>query len=726
VTADDPTGTTTRRRGVSLATRLAASAVAVSFAALGLASAVGINAGVSLGREIYEDRIVSLSNAASDDVAAAVASTTSAVVALALSPATAVGIDAFDTAIDQLELPADFDLTDTRGELLDDYAVVYSSQLASADDDVSLEAIVPRDPVAVYLQSLYSFPDDDSRPAAIDDADDGSTWSETHAAFQPSMRRFVDELGLTDLYLVEPDAERIVFSVEKRSDLGTSLRSGPYSGTVLANTVAQVLDDPAAGAAVSDVNFYDPTPNEVVGVIAAPVFDGTTLVGVAAALYDGKALTRLLTNDGDWETAGFDDTADAYVVGADGTLRTDPRPYLEDPRAFLDGAEAAGSLTPDERRRIESLGSTILILSAADATLAAATDGISSIGERPALDGDRVFGISARLVAGDPTITESLDWQIVTEIDVEEAEAALDQFRNLLIVGTAVFLIAAAFFAVAWANRTMAPVRAISDRLADPDGDQGPLSIDEASPLEFHYLGASFQRMAAVLRHQHGQLAIARQERLDLMQQMLPTAVAERVAAGDLDELDEVAQTSVAVVVVLGLGELVQEGGAAGRAVVESLHAELDQLAEHHGLDRIKVVGDAYFASCGHSRPYIDHAPRAVAFATDARDAVDVFGERTDAGLDAAIGVHTGPVTIGMVGDGQMIFDVWGDTVSYAHLLARRARREQILLSEQTHGFLPAELVTEPVAADTAAAPDAESTSEPTWSVPLTTVGGRT
>ena len=704
-----------RRRGVSLATRLAGAIVIVSLAALSAATLVGINAGLSLGREIYEDRLVSLNNSSSSGIAAAFASSNAAAEALALSPSTADATVAFAAAIGDVSASAEFDPNSERRELVKAYETVYGDVLAATADDLSIQSLVARTADAIYLQTRYSINPEIRRAAIIDDAEDGSSWSEVHAEYNPGFRRFVDELELSDLYLVEPVNEQIVYSVEKRLDLGTSLQSGPFSGSVLANTVSRVFEDPGAGSVISDLSFYDAIPGEPVGAYAAPILADGELVGVLAFLYDGAVLTDIVSNDGDWEAAGYDDTADVYFVGDDGTMRTDPRGFLDDPAAFLDASQAAAGLTNDERAVIEARGTTVLVLRAVDATISDHESDDDPVAERTSIDGKDVFSSVAVFDTPNSDLGDQLDWLVVAEIEVEEAETSIEDFRGLLVVGTAVFMIVAAFMAVAWANRLMAPVRAISDRLGDPDTTAPPLELSESSPLEFQYLAASFEQMATILRQQHGQLATAREGRLELMQRMLPPAVAERVAAGDLDGLDEVAQTSVAVVVVLGLAELVQQEGSEGRAIVEALHEELDALAEQHGLDRIKVVGDAYFASCGHDRPYIDHAPRAVTFATDARDAVEEFGRRTQGGLDAAIGVHTGSVTIGMVGEQRMIFDVWGDTVSHAHLLARRAGHNSILLSDSTHQMLPDELVTEPF----------EATGEgATWAVPLTTVGG--
>jgi adenylate cyclase len=171
---------------------------------------------------------------------------------------------------------------------------------------------------------------------------------------------------------------------------------------------------------------------------------------------------------------------------------------------------------------------------------------------------------------------------------------------------------------------------------------------------------------------------------------MLPPQVAERVAMGDIESLEEVPQATVAVAVVDGLAGLVRvQETEPDRALIEDLHGELDELAQRHGLERVKVVGDAYFAACGHARPYIDHAPRVVAFAADARDAVREIGSRTSDGLDLSVGIHTGPVTVGVTAATRLLYDVWGEPVTAAHDLARRAAHGEIVISEATKALLP-------------------------------------
>lgn len=666
-----------------MATRLAAAVVIVTFVALAVAGLVGLSAGVDLGRDIYRDRLTVMAGTGARDVGAAVDSTAALAEALAASPAAADALSAFADGFGELPIDgADFDLAAESRALVDEYEDPYLR--TSTGRTLPIDRVLSANPAAVYLQTRYSVGDsvlDD--PSNINDAGDGSAWSEAHREFHPGYRQVAESRGLTDLYLVDGATSRIVYSADKRPDLGTSLVAGPFSGSVIANTVGAVLEDPSAGSVISDLGSYDARPDEVVGVIATPVFDGSRFVGALALAYDGLVLTDILTENETW--AGLPRTGDIYLVGADGTTRSDPRGYLEAPRDFLDMVQESGRISSAERATIEQRGTTVLTLPAVEDTVGAGPNDDDDVGQRNSVTGSEVFGTqSAAPVDGRA-------WSVVAEIDTSVAEATIDDFRNILIVGTAVFVILVTFFAVGWAGAIMRPVKAISERLGTHD-ETGTITIPDQSPIELHHLARSYEEMATTLEQQQIELARARDARLEVMRNMLPPAIAARIADGDLDELDEVERASVAVVVVLGLGELVRRDDMPrSRDLVDRVHEELDRIAETHGLDRVKVVGDAFFAACGHDRPFIDHAPRVVAFAAEAREAIRAIG-LVSAPLDAAVGIHTGPVLVGMTGGSRLLYDVWGDTVTTAHHLARRAGSGGIILSDTTHALLPDEV----------------------------------
>jgi class 3 adenylate cyclase len=685
----------------------------VSLVSLAVATIVGLRSGAGLGRDIYQTRLTTLRTAGATDVAGVLGSTRQATEALALSPATAAAIDAFDQGFRALPETVDFDATTASSELTAAYEDVYLSTLGPDGVPPSIGDIVAVDPRALYLQTVYSIetvdsetgevvigePDDGqsvevrtvSDPGRLADAGDATEWTAAHREYHPAYGRISDDLGLLDLYFVEPDDSRIVYSVDKGPDLGTSLVTGPYGGSVLANTVGRVIDDPGAGTAVSDLSRYDAEPGDVVGVMASPVMDGDDLAGVVAVMYDGAVFTDLLTSAALVNDLVEDDVdeaeVDVYLVGADGTTRSDPLSYLADPAAFLDLSEASGLLSESERAEIEANGTTVLVQPVPGATVEAAQTDDEDVSEQSSMTGESVYTTVG------PVPFDGVQWYVTSEANLTAAETALDDFGNILVVGASLFVIAIAFLAVAWASRLLAPVRTISERLGSIDVDHGPLTIPERSPVEMHHLVSSFDSMTATLDRQQVALALAREERLNLLRRLLPTAVAERLAKGDVDAVERVPQASAVVVVVRGLGQLVRSSKShANRDLVDRLHSELDELAEHRGLDRIKVVGDAYFAACGHDRPFIDHAPRVVTFAADALAAVRSIGSAAGVDLDVAIGIDTGAVSVGMTGGSRLVYDVWGGTVSTAHQLARSAGAGTILVSDTTHAMLPEEI----------------------------------
>jgi class 3 adenylate cyclase len=697
-----------------MATRLAAAVVLVSFISLAIATAVGLKTGEELGKDIYQDRLSALQSTGAADVAAQLNSTTRMATSLAASPQAVIALDEFDDALRTLDaLPPD-DLEIDVDRMIEDYEERYIGPLNDHGREIALPDLVDDTGSALYLQFNYAVDlSAITDPVLVDDADDGSRWSEVHAVVHPVYRDVVDDLGLLDLYLVEPTDRRVVYSVGKGPDLGTSLKVGPFSGSVLANTVDRVMDNPDAGTAVSDLSFYAGVPEVPVGVVASPVMDGDRLVGVLALMYDGMVFTDILTANGKWEDAGYPDTSDTYLVGDDGTTRSDPRLFVEAPQVYLDASQESGILSESERAAIEAAGTTVLIQPVIDATFTAGEDGDDDVVRRSSLTGADVASVIA------PIPNDDVTWFVVAEISIVAAESEVSDFRDTLIVGAAIFIVIIAFFAVAWANRIMKPVRMISERLGSTGQDHDPVDIAERAPVELQNLATSFESMSDTLDQQQIRLAIVREERLQTMREMLPTAVAERIAAGDLQNVDEVPEATVVVLVVLGLSDLVRsDGDGSDRETVDRLHAELDDLALQNGLDRVKVVGDAYFAACGHDRPYIDHAPRAIAFAADAHDVIRELSLDSPADLDVAVGIDTGPVIVGMTGGTRLVYDVWGETVTVAHHLARRAGRGQILISEQSKDLLPASIETDLVSGS--------GGHDAIWSVDSSSVGGPT
>jgi class 3 adenylate cyclase len=684
-----------RRRlsGISLASRLAATVLLVGSGSLTVATIVGLNAGHSLGERIVHDSLELERSAGTEDVLAQAEFYERLAGQWAAGPVAAAAVEEFSEAIEELYATPRPTTRAQRQELIEAYGPKYIEPLRANGETVQLSDVVASDPAAVYLQAAYSLPEAPiTHPIAVDDADDGSTWSEVHARVHPTFRNGVLQAGLVDVYLIEADTQRIVYSASKGPDLGTSLLVGPYGGSIVSRAAAAAAD---RGATVlTDLEFYRGSPGTPIGAAAAPILDGDELLGVVVVTYDAAVYTELLR---DLHNATFEATeaGDLYLIGGDGRTRSDPQAFLADPAGFVEASEAAGQLSPAAAAEIERNGTTVLVQPAADETVGHALEGQTEMLTGVSMTGTEVIGAVYQVPLDD------VAWYTVAEVDSATADATIASFRSVLLVGATVFVVALAFVAVAWARQVMRPVRVISDRLGRTALARAtaapfePLSIPDRSPLELHKLADSFMAMELALRRQQAVLRQARAERLGVLERMLPSSIAQRIARGDIESLDQVPSATVAVVVVRGLAALVEKAGTANdRGLLDGLLAEIDDIALDHGVERIKVLGDSYFAACGHDRPYLDHAPRVVAFAKQVAEVVRVRSR--ESALDTSIGINTGSVTVGLAAGARVVYDVWGPTVTAAHDLSRVAGPGEIVLTDATRARLPEEIRLSP------------------------------
>ncbi len=679
------------RGGASVATRLAAAAIALSMAALLVATIVGLRSGSELGNDIVDDQVAALEGSTSLQVQNRVRSVVRSTGAFAASPMTPTAIERFDTALSELDEIPGQEITREASVVADALRERYVDPLrASVDSDAVLSDVAPTGSAGAYLQFHYAADVDVELldPADRDDALDGSAWSEAHRELHPIYREIAGRSNFFDLLLVEPDEARVVYSVEKRPDLGTSLRSGPFSGSALAAQVRQVIGDPRGGPVLGDFAFYDPAIATSVAVVAAPVVAAGRLAGVMVAEFSIDSINALVTAGGDWEGAGFPDSAQTYLLGSDGRMRSDDRAFVEDPESYVSSLREAGLITPDDERVIAASGTTALVVPVDDTTRTAALEATPG-----PVSGPNIINLDA-IRSVRKLDLDGVDWWLVSEIQTAPAESNVDDFRKTLLVGAALFITAMAFLAMAWARGLMRPVRAISDRLgSDMREEAATAALPTRTPVEFRELDLRFEKMTQAIESEEAALARARSERLDLLRHMLPTTVASRIAAGDLESVQEVPDATVGVLTVTGLGDAVRaDDSASSRPLVEEIHRVLDALAAEQGLERVKILGDAYFTACGHDRPYLDHAPRTAAFALGARTEVRRLGMTHGADLDISGGIATGPVTVGMAGGQRLLYDVWGDTASEAHLLARRASSGRVALSTATRDRLTEDL----------------------------------
>ncbi|MCB1513149.1 MAG: hypothetical protein KDJ36_19830, partial [Hyphomicrobiaceae bacterium] len=101
------------------------------------------------------------------------------------------------------------------------------------------------------------------------------------------------------------------------------------------------------------------------------------------------------------------------------------------------------------------------------------------------------------------------------------------------------------------------------------------------------------------------------------------------------------------------------------------------------------TIGDAYMCAAGLPEEHPQHALAMVLMALAMLDEADrVNRERAREGLaewPIRIGIHTGPVIAGVVGEKKFAYDVWGDTVNLASRMESNGAPGRINLSGATY-----------------------------------------
>jgi class 3 adenylate cyclase len=163
-------------------------------------------------------------------------------------------------------------------------------------------------------------------------------------------------------------------------------------------------------------------------------------------------------------------------------------------------------------------------------------------------------------------------------------------------------------------------------------------------------------------------LLVAEQARSErLLRNVLPAPIAARLK----DEEGVIADAFPDVTVLFA--DLVdftrRSDGVAPEQVVQvldDLFSAFDALAERHGLEKIKTIGDAYMVAGGLPEPRPDHAEAVADMALAIRDEVAGHVDPGGSPLAIRIGIDSGPVVAGVIGRRRFIYDVWGDTVNTA------------------------------------------------------------
>jgi adenylate cyclase len=193
----------------------------------------------------------------------------------------------------------------------------------------------------------------------------------------------------------------------------------------------------------------------------------------------------------------------------------------------------------------------------------------------------------------------------------------------------------------------------------------------------------------AELSHQHVLLRAEQQKSELLLNSMFPPHVVQRLKNGQ-STIGEFADVTVMFADIVNFTELADKlTPKEVVSVLDSVFTRFDKLAEKHGVDKIKTIGDAYMVVGGLSEGS-KYADSVVNMALDMLKLATEDELTKHHNLAFHIGVATGPVIAGVIGDKRFTYDLWGEPVNLASRITDDASANVILVDRTTHRRLGA------------------------------------
>jgi adenylate cyclase len=203
------------------------------------------------------------------------------------------------------------------------------------------------------------------------------------------------------------------------------------------------------------------------------------------------------------------------------------------------------------------------------------------------------------------------------------------------------------------------------------------------------YFVRARERALTELARQHRALEREQAKSERLLLNVLPEPVASRLKEQEGIIADACADVTVLFADIVGFTSLSERLSAADVvALLDRVFARWDALAAHHGVEKIKTIGDAYMVAGGIPLARADHAEAIAELALAMRPELVRCAAETGLPLEVRIGIDTGPVVAGVIGRAKFIYDLWGDTVNTASRMESHAPPGAIQVTQRGYEHL--------------------------------------
>ncbi|XP_046997916.1 atrial natriuretic peptide receptor 1-like [Schistocerca americana] len=198
--------------------------------------------------------------------------------------------------------------------------------------------------------------------------------------------------------------------------------------------------------------------------------------------------------------------------------------------------------------------------------------------------------------------------------------------------------------------------------------------------------------LEALVEEKTEQLSQEKKRSEELLYQVLPRPVAEQLMAGEVVQPEQFETVTIYFSDIVGFtGLCAQSTPMEVVDFLNDLYSTFDRIIGFYDVYKVETIGDAYMVVSGlPKRNGDDHAKEIGLMAIAILDAVKSFTikHRPDTQLKIRIGIHSGPVCAGVVGQKMPHYCLFGDTVNTASRMESGGEPLRIHVSSSTKEIL--------------------------------------
>ena len=327
----------------------------------------------------------------------------------------------------------------------------------------------------------------------MEHANENNEYNRLHAYYHPSLRNYISEFKIYDMFLIDAKTGYIFYTMFKEIDYATSLNDGPFKDTNLSTVFNEAKGSPKGTVLMSKSRKYAASYFMPSAFLATPVFEENELIGVLIIQIPLEEVNNVMTSDKQWIKDGMGKTGESYIVSDDRFVRSTSRFLLEDPQGYFKALKDAG-YSEEVIETIHKTGTPVLNQKIETESVTLAVSGASEV--RITKDYRGVPVLSAFCPLSIPGVT----WVMLVEIDLDEVFEPIVSLRNMILAIGLGVIILASLIAIFIATSIAKPIISLTQKIGQVSDGDLTIEVESSSTDEIGNALNSLRLMVAKLK----------------------------------------------------------------------------------------------------------------------------------------------------------------------------------------------------------------------------------